>query len=232
MYPKTLIVEFVEYAIQKGEEMTILFKKYWPLLAVLIVALTGAWYFWSPKPPVPEVYAPQVKHPDGSITLEKKPDAKAKPTFQIPKGATVERIIKFSIQSKTPVSNINSQVEVVQKITMAKSTPPNSTTQATLECPPLHVEMALIRNPDETRSVIVKSEDGDIIGGVDIPVEAAKPIPEPKLWAVGAVMDPFKQTYGAFVDRDVGWLRLGTQINQRSQGDLPNQFWLKAGVRF
>lgn len=208
--------------------MNLLFKILWPYLLMLALALTMAWYVWSPKPTPPEIYTPEVKQSDGSVILEKKPDAKVKPTFKVPKGSTVERVVKITVKPKE-TSPIPSKQDTV---TGTETTTQNPTKEATLTCPPINVEIALVRNKDESRSVIVKSDNGEIVGAVDIPVESAKPTFKPKLWAVGAVINPFKETYGAFVDRDIGWVRVGAQINQMSQGDLPNQFWVKAGVRF
>lgn len=209
-------------------------RKYWPILISVIVTLALSWQLWKPELPVPEVSKPEVKQDDGSIIVEKKPDAAAKTTVKIPKKSTVERIIKFTVQAKTPVSTITGKVEVTERATqevMSKASMQDTSPEATLICPPVDVEMVLVRNEDETRSVIIKS-DGTIINALDIPVEAAKRIESQPVWAVGAVIDPFKQTFGAFVDRDLGFARLGLQLNQRSQGDIPNEVWVKAGIRF
>lgn len=212
-------------------------RKYWPILISVVITLALSWQLWKPKPPVQETYKPEVKQDDGSIILEKKPDAKAKPTATIPKGSVIERVVKFKVQAKTPISDVNTQVEVTEKVAvkaMSKAPIESAKTEAALACfcPPVDVEMVLIRNSDQTRSVILKSDNGEILNAVDIPVELAKPIQEQPKWAVGAVIDPFKQTYGAFIDRDLGFMRLGAQLNQRKQGDIPNEVWLKAGIRF
>lgn len=217
-----------------------LLKKYWSYilagLVIVALSLSAAWYVWAPKPAPPETYKPATVQADNSVVLEKKPDAAAKAPMIIPKGSTVERIVKITVQAKNPIQSISGTVEVKETVRMDKAAPESlevaqAAPELFKECPPVNVTLALIRDQDQTRRVVASSDDGIILGGVDIPVENVAPV-VPKLWAVGAVIDPFKQTYGAFVDRDLGWLRVGAQLNQRDQGDIPNQIWLKAGIRF
>lgn len=211
-------------------------QKYWAYIfagmVIVALSLTAAWYVWAPKPAPPETYKPATVQADNSVVLEKKPDAAAKAPMMIPKGSTVEKIVKITVQAKNPIQSISGTVEVKETVRMDKAAPEAlAVAQAVPECPPVNVTLALVRDQDQTRRVVASSDDGIILGGVDIPVENVAPV-VPKVWAAGAVFDPFKQTYGAFVDRDLGWLRLGAQLNQRNQGDIPNQIWLKAGIRF
>lgn len=208
--------------------MKLLFKILWPYLLMFALALTAAWYIWSPKPAPPEIYTPEVKQSDGSVILEKKPDAKVKPTFKVPKGSTVERVVKITVKPKDAPPIVSKQDTVIG----AETTTQNTAKEAAITCPPTNIEIALVRHKDESRSVIVKSDNGEIVGAVDIPVEAAKPVFKPKLWAIGAVVNPVKETFGGFIDRDIGWVRVGAQINQIEQGSAYNQYWLKAGIRF
>lgn len=200
-----------------------LLKKYGLYVVVAVVVLSLAWQLWKPKPPVPEVYAVAAHQADGSVVLEKKPDPSAKPVHEIPKGAKVERVVKVTVQPKMQASKPATQANSGSREDMAKVEP--------IPCPPVTVDLSLVRMPDETRRVIASSPDGEIIGGVDIPVEAAQPTASEKLWATGAVYNPFKQTYGGFVDRDLGPFRLGAQVNQASgQGGI--ETWGKVGLRF
>lgn len=211
-------------------------KPYWKQiiagLVVIAATLTAAWYVWAPAPAPPETYKPATVQADNSIVLEKKPDAAAKAPMMVPKGSTVERIVKITVQAKNPIQTISGTIEVKETVRMDKAAPEAlAVAQAVPECPPVNVTLALVRDKDQTRRVVVSSDDGNILGGVDIPVENVAPF-VPKVWAAGLVADPFKQTLGAFVDRDLGWLRLGAQINQREPGDIPNQVWIKFGLRF
>lgn len=211
-------------------------RKYWQTILTVVLSLSLAWYLWRPEPPVQEKPFPETIQADGSKVVEKVPNAKEKPTAIIPKGSVVERVVKFTVKAKTPVSEVSGRIEVSERF--AAKAMQVSETKAPLNvvdacfCPPIDVEMVLVRNEDQTRSVVLKSDNGIILNAIDIPVEAAKRIEAQPVWAAGAVADPFKQTFGAFIDRDLGFMRVGLQLNQRNQGDIPNQIWLKAGIRF
>jgi hypothetical protein len=205
----------------------ILLRKYWLHIAiaaiVAVLVLTLAWKLWKPKSPIQETYHGEVKQPDGSIQVEVKPDAKAKPAHMIPEGGKVERIVKMTVKPKMQAS---SSAKLVG--TGSDKTPVSVGAQ---NCPPVTIDLSLVRLPDESKRVIASSPDGEIISSVDIPVEAARPVPEPKVWAAGAVVNPLKQTYGGFVDRDLGWFRTGLQVNQAS--DIKGiEAWVKAGIIF
>ncbi len=206
---------------------------------VAIVVFLIAWQLWKPKPAPPEVYKPATTQKDGSVILEKKPDAAAKPRHVIPKGATVERVASVTVQPSAVYAPMNTAKQPARTtfVRLAALSPFGRYTAVTQPdvkspCPPVTVDLTLIHDPDNTRRVIASSPDGAVVGGVDIPVEAAVMLPAPKLWAVGAVVNPFKNTFGAFLDRDLGPFRLGTQINQRDEGRFIPQFWLKGGLRF
>lgn len=88
-----------------------------------------------------------------------------------------------------------------------------------------------MRMPDQTRRVVASSMDGDILGGIDIPIEVTR-FQSARQWAAGATMamtTDGRRELGAFVDRDLGPLRLGVELQQRREG------WavvLRAGWRF
>jgi hypothetical protein len=199
----------------------------------MVFAFTAAYFIFIPGPIVPEPYTPAKIQADGSLIVEKKPDATAKPAAMIPKGATVERIVKVTVQGGTPISKFSGTVEVTEQ-TITKSDNAAMLKEVAapeLVCPPVDIEVAFVRNKDDTRSVIVSSPNGTVLSAVDIPVELAKPTPKPLLWSAGAVVNPFKSTYGAYIDRDIGWFRVGAQINQASE-TRGMETWLKAGIRF
>jgi hypothetical protein len=200
------------------------FKIYIIIAVVLIIAgLILGYQLYSPSPPVQEVYHQQAKQPDGSTVLEVKPDAAAKPKHQIPKGGTVERVITVTV--KPIAGNVHNLPATGIPATEQKQT-------VAAQCPPVTVDLSLIRLPDNTRRVVASSPDGEV-AGMDIPVEAANPPPKPLLWAAGASIEPFKQTLGAWVDREVGPLRIGAEINQLANSSLRE--WdvrAKLGIRF
>lgn len=177
------------------------------IVLALFVTLAG-WYLWRPAPPRPETYAPAERQADGSLVLERKPTPDAKqPKNQIPEGGKVERIIQIEVKSALP------------------ETPKPG---ASADCPPVQVDMAVVKMPDESRRVVASSSNGQVIGGVDTPVELIHPVDTLK-WAAGLTANPIGRTYGIFIDRDIGPFRLGAEFNQIKGG---YETRLKAGVRF
>lgn len=204
-------------------------KPNWKLYAAgaaLVAALVAllCWWLWAPAPPKPETYKPAVKQSDGSVVLERKPDPAAQPKQIIPAGTKLERVESVTVRPHPVV--------IPPPQTAVEQGPTTPQPAAETQCPDVTVDLSLVRNGDGTRRVVASSPDGDVVGGVDIPVEAAAPPPKPKLWAAGAVADPLRRTWGAFVDRDIAFARVGVQVNQRSEGDMPNQLWVKVGARF
>lgn len=220
-----------------------LFKKYWAyiLAALVIVALTltAAWDMWKPAQAVPETPKPAAVQKDGSIILERAPDTKAKAPMTLPKGSTLERLAHITVQYKTPFKAIAGSVDTTETIT---EKPPNLEIAQNLkqdhiadpgkliECPPVTLDLALVRMPDETRRVIASSHDGAILDALDIPVDDAKPSPVPNVWSIGVVANPFKQTLGGYVDRDFGWLRTGATLMQSEKGRFTDEFIVKMGI--
>jgi hypothetical protein len=207
---------------------------------LVVAGLVAGYYLYSPLPPVQQTYAPAQQQIDGSVMLEKKPDAAAKPAMVIPPGAKVERVVKFTVQAKTPINTISGTAEVKETITYAPAPavkmaavdwmmePPK-----TDECPPVNLEMALIRDEDGQQRVIAKAENGEILSAVDIPVENVAPAAEPPKWAAGMNFEPFNQTAGVWVDRDLGPLRVGVEVNQVRYGNFGNlEGRVKVGIRF
>lgn len=187
-------------------------------ITLIALALGGAcaglgWWFGQPAKVV-ESAAPAETQPDGSIIVERRPDAKAKakPKQKIPKGATVERTGEFEVVGG------GLKIDGVLK-----------------PCPPVTIDTTLIRNADGSKRVIVSSPDGEITRAVDIPVETAAPPPEPKKWAAGVSYNPVKQTAGLWIERDIWRARLGLEINQARQvisGPTNTEARLRLGVTF
>lgn len=156
------------------------------------------------KPVAKETPAFAVKQRDDSLILKRDPDAKAKPAQEIPKGAMVERIVKVIVKAKPEQTN---------SVDSTKWPDPDHIADVgkMIDCPPVNLDLSLVRMPDETRRVIVSSQNGDVLDGIDIPVEAAKPVSDDKKWAIGAIYYS-KKAYSARVERDLGPLRLGADV--------------------
>lgn len=177
-------------------------------VGLLLAGFGIGWYFFRPSPPPPEVYAPAEVQLDRSRVLERKPQANVRPPHKVPSGAKVERVVRVSVAPKE------------LDLTAAAD---HST-----ECPTLDVDLSLVRLPDDSRRVIASSSNGRVVGGMDIPVETAAPYKELK-WAWGLSMSPIDNTFGAFIDRDLGPFRLGAEVNQIKNGFDAR---IKAGLRF
>lgn len=188
------------------------------VIAIVVATLVFAWKFWGPQPVKPEVYAAAQRQADNSLVLEKKPDATAKPAAQLPEGSKVQRLAQVTVQAtaKKAASATGTGTTVAAKDGF------NDANLAAVgsECPPVTVDLTLVKMPDDSQRVVASSPDGKILKGVDIPVVSAQPAPTPKLWAAGASFDPFKRTFGVIVERDLGPFRLGTEVHQTREDSL------------
>jgi hypothetical protein len=96
-------------------------------------------YLW-PDATVVETAAPEHRQSDGSIVLERAPNANAKPKNDVPAGGMAERSIRVDVQPQR------------------------------VDCPICTVDLTLVRMPDDTRRVVASSPTGDVIGGLDVPI--------------------------------------------------------------
>jgi hypothetical protein len=166
-------------------------------IAIALFAAAGlGWWLGQPKP-VQEMAAPAQQQADGSVVLERRPDPAAKPKQQIPRKAKVERVAQVTVQ-------------------------PDAIAEAGKPCPPVTVDMTLIREPDGMRRVLASSPDGQVVGGLDVPIETAAPPAAPKRWGVGLSWSVGDQTAGVWIERDVPVfskvVRVGAEVNQARSG--------------
>lgn len=172
------------------------------LVALVIGGVFAAW--WVRPKTIIETAAPEQQLPGGGLMLARQLDPAAKPKQPIPRGARVERIAQLTVQ------------------------PGKSTAEAGKPCPPVTVDMTLIRERDGGRRVLASSPDGQVVGGIDVPVEPII-VPTPaKRWAAGLSIEPVRQTWGAWVERDLDLplvnlaARVGVDLNQTvGAGPLP-----------
>lgn len=160
---------------------------------------------------------------DGSQIIKRDPDAKAKPAHQIPKGATVERIVKVIVKAKPEAA------PTIPRTSSQWSEPGHiADVGKMIDCPPVNLDLSLVRMPDETRRVIVSSQNGDVLDGIDIPVESAKPVSDEKKWSIGAIYYSNK-AYSARVERDLGSARLSFDLLKSGVDIVPG---IGVAVRF
>lgn len=189
-----------------------------PLFAVVAALLSvacGVWIGYQVFAPavVVETPAPAVDQKDGSVVVERAPDAKAKPKHLTPRGAKVERIV---------------QIE-------ARGAGLQMPTGETKPCPPVTLDLSLVREKDGGKRVVASSLDGEILRAIDIPVETAAAPEEPKRWAAGLSWSPTNETLGVWVERDVWRVRAGAEINQvrrAAYGPADIEARVRVGVTF
>jgi len=200
------------------------------------VGLLAGWLFYRPSEKPLESYAPPVRQEDGSLMLERNPDAKppAAP-HALPKGAKEER--RVSVVVKPPKGRI--MRPNVEFYFADVGTPPSdsqfvravkeSLTADSCDCQPVTVDLSLVRMPDKTRRVVASSPTGQILSGIDIPIESPT-IPRTLLWAIGGTYSfDGAHRFGGFVDRDIGPFRLGVEAFQSPTGWTAQA---RAGIRF
>lgn len=183
-------------------------------LALISTGIVGGlcvgWFLWRSEPPVVEEHAPEIRLDSGALVLEREPDARVPMLVvdavkELGKGAKLERAVSVTVQPKK-----------------------NDTDE--IACPPVTIDLGIVKMPDDTRRVIATSADGEIIGGLDIPIAPVHRVKDLK-WAAGAVYDPQYKDYGAFIDRDVGPFRVGVElVKSRVDGDLTGL--VRVGIRF
>jgi len=140
--------------------------------------------------------------------LAKHPDKDAKADMPLPKGATLERVVKFSVKQKVkPVQEGTQTPNVEGKVGGVSGETPLDEL-----CPPIDISLALILDRDKQQRVEAYSPNGDIVGGIDIPVREAVVLQQqPKKWAVGVSYNTL-EAKGLWVERDVGRIRLGAEV--------------------
>ena len=163
-------------------------------IALLLAAYMVGVKTTQPKPEIITA-APEVAQPDGSIVLERKPEAKpTKAPHKIPKGSTEERRVNLNLKPDSFVSADGCQCDPE----------------------PVALNLSLVRD-DQGRRVVASSQGGKILSALDIPIEPALMPPEPHPWAAGLSYGHDKSP-GVWIERDLGRVRVGAEvIRQRDQ---------------
>lgn len=87
-------------------------------IACLVAGLAVGYYlgFQANKPTqIIESYKPAVIQADGSLVLERKPDADAKPKQSIPPQDKVDRIVTLQVEAPEPVKTVTVDLTVVSE---------------------------------------------------------------------------------------------------------------------
>lgn len=174
---EALAAQGVRFARESADGLTLRTRL---IVAGLFIAIAAflAIAFWPAKPVHEDVTpAPQVVQADHSVIAERTPDVHpSAPPHIIPKGFHEERR---------------------DSVTVAPSA-----AAAASGCPPVTVDLSMVRNGTERR-VIASSPDGQVVSAIDIPIEPALIPPAPKPWAAGLAYGT-DHAVGAWVERRIG----------------------------
>ena len=185
------------------------------LFCLILGLLIGYWLYRPALGPV-ETPASAVRQPDNSLVVERRPDPKPGPApHTLPAGGREERRIRIIVNPR-PVSGPSSTAgsaptRVIPPSSNGAACPPCGADG--LICPPVRVDLSLVRMPDQTRRVVASSPDGEVVGGLDVPIERER-IRRELRWAAGGTYDPMARTWGGFVERDLGPFRIGFEAHQ------------------
>ena len=191
-------------------------KLYWTVVAALsvVTAASIVMLLWPLPKPIVEVAKPAVVQPDGSTVIERTDtQPSVRPPHVVPKGAKVERVVQVKVKPK---------VVIADGIKAAPSLSPDAKPANN----PITVDLSLVRLKDDTKRVIASSPDGEIVGGMDIPIETLTY--KPQVWAAGISVDPVHQVGGVWVERDIGRIRVGAEVGANRYHDFETR--LRVGV--
>lgn len=182
------------------------------VLLGLIIGLTLGWKLYRPAPTPREVAASAVRQGDGSLVLERAPESAPGPApHALPIGGVEERRVQVIVKYRDrPASGPSSAAGAAPSASHTEALPVLSDAA----CPPLRVDLSLVRMPDKSRRVVASSPDGEVVGGVDVPIEPPRPEPRPIRWIAGGIYDPANRTAGAFALRALGPFTVGAQVYQ------------------
>lgn len=191
------------------------------------LGLFAGWALWGGAA-VHEGAAAAVVQPDSSLVLEragKLPDSAA--PHVIPKGAKEVRRVQVVVQpARGVVARLPVDTGEAGRLVASADHPP---VVDSCDCPPVEVNLSLVRMPDKTGRVVASSPNGKVLTGIDFPMESLALPPASKLWAAGGYIDG-QLRLGAFLERDLGPLRVGGHFAGSQALGPSSGLWL--GLRF
>lgn len=153
-----------------------------------------------------ETPAPAVRQRDSSLVLQRVPDATAKPAAQLPKGATLERVVHVEVQPRAGVTPVRADSTVLAPGRAGGSVSPPPPVAP--PCPAVGIDLALVRLRDGTQRVVASSTSGVVLDSVSVdhPVQDVAAVKVLR-WAVGPVYGSAGRA-GLMLDRDAGPFRI------------------------
>lgn len=156
---------------------------------------------------VTEKAAPTIAQSDGSTVLQRAQTGSVPVVpAQIPKGYHEVREVQLTVQGRrtTALSQPNGAPQTKETPLGTASAPE----PAVDPCAPVHLKLDLVQSQKGDERVVASSQDGDILGGMDVPVQAQVLAQQKALnWRVGALYGAFpggSRAIGTEVQRDVG----------------------------
>lgn len=164
----------------------------------LVAGLLCGWWLRSPvrlhEPP-----AASVRQADGSLVVERvDPTTQPqKPPHDLPKGSVEERRVSVVVQPRRGVAVHQESAKItmgipadsaeVARLVASADHPAGSPDMVdSCDCPPVQVDLSLVRMPDHTRRVVASSPDGQVVSGIDVPSELLS-VPRIPRWTASAV---------------------------------------------
>ena len=168
-----------------------------------VSGLVSGWWLYRPVVVI-EAAAPAVRQADNSLIAERAP-GELKPAQQIPSKTTPVRVAQVRIKPKVIAGS-----------------------DENCGCEPIIVDSTLVRSGDGGQRLVVSAVGGDVLSAIDSPLD---PLTLTRLtpWAAGGSYGTGGRV-GAFIDRDLGPLRVGAEVDQASGADW--QVHVKVGFRF
>jgi hypothetical protein len=156
----------------------------------LFIGVGIGWFIWG-RAPSAEPPRPEQRQADNSLELERAvvPQMLPAPPHEIPPGTKETRRVSLTL--------------------LPYAAP----------CPPVQLDLSVVRDREGGQRVIASSPDGRITGGVDVPIVSGEPIAiaNPRPWTAG-VSYAGQQAYGVFVHRDIWRLRFGVEVSALREG--------------
>lgn len=164
------------------------------------------------EPPVAETVAGEIRQDDGSLVVTRIPvpaENLPAPPHAVPKGAVEERRISITVRPHPGSGGLKPASEVSGASTgglasgetgstnseASNQRPHCPATMSAMVCPDVTVDLSLIRDKSGRR-VVASSPDGEVLGGLDVPLfsEEGRPVARTSLSAAYAGRDRYSAT--------------------------------------
>ena len=196
--------------------LTAIQKVYISSASALLIFGLGAgtgWKLATRKQPAP-VPAPGIRQQDGSLILPVSPVQApvAMQSQRLPQGARVQRQVRVVVQPSA--SPAPSQPQEPGKI------PPLPATQdaTQIPCPPVEVDLTLVKLADGSQRVIASSPSGRVLdNSVDIPVGPAPADVHRYNWVAGVSYNVADKVGGLWLDYRIMRVTIGAEVQQVKQ---------------